>query len=172
MSSTDGWLGYSFPRISHQRGSISSTSTNSYVIDLSKHVGAYNQFMITTVNTHASNSIDVQIQYSEDGETWFIDQGYTTAVAVAGGATPEAFDSWASEVEHHFYRIKVKSTSSGKFANERAKWQIPISRPIFIAAISFSVKGFILIGLCTVTALFCPISPPLRTRMVTDSVST
>ena len=116
MASTDGWLGYSFPRISHQRASISSTSTDAYVVELSKHVGAYNQFMITTVNTHASNSIDVQIEYSEDGETWFIDQGYTTAVAVAGGATPEAFDSWASEVEHHFYRIHVKSTVGGAAA--------------------------------------------------------
>jgi hypothetical protein len=93
MASTDGWLGYSFPRISHQRGSISSTSTDAYVVELSKHVGAYNQFMITTVNTHASNSIDIQIQYSEDGTNWFIDQGYTTAVAIAGGATPDAFDS-------------------------------------------------------------------------------
>ena len=110
MSSTDGWLGYSFPRISHQRGSISSTSTNSYVIELSKHIGAYNQFMITTANTHATNSIDLQILYSEDGSNWFIDQGYTTAVAVAGGGTPDYFDSWASEVEHHFYKIQVKST--------------------------------------------------------------
>ena len=116
MASTDGWLGYGFPRISHQRGSISSTSTNSYVVELSKHVGAYNQFMITTVNTHGSNSIDIQIQYSEDGETWFIDQGYTTAVAIAGGATPDAFDSWASEVEHHFYRIQVKSTVTDSHA--------------------------------------------------------
>jgi len=116
MASTDGWLGYSFPRISHQRGSISSTSTDDYVVELSKHVGAYNQFMITTVNTHGSNSIDLQIQYSEDGSTWFIDQGYTTAVAVAGGATPDAFDAWASEVEHHFYRIQVKSTVGGAAA--------------------------------------------------------
>ena len=116
QASTDGWLGYSFPRISHQRGSISSTSTNSYVVELSKHVGAYNQFMITTVNTDAANSLDLQIEYSEDGSTWFIDQGYTTAVAVAGGATPDAFDSWASEVEHHFYRIKVKSTVTDSHA--------------------------------------------------------
>ena len=113
MSSTDGWLGYSFPRISHQRGSISSTSTDAYVVELSKHVGAYNQFMITTVNTHGSNSIDLQIQFSEDGSNWFIDSGYTTAVTVAGGATPNAFDSWASEIEHHFYRVSVVSTSAG-----------------------------------------------------------
>ena len=116
MASTDGWLGYGFPRISHQRASISSTSTDAYVVELSKHVGAYNQFMITTVNTHATNSIDLQILYSEDGSNWFIDQGYTTAVAIAGGATPDAFDSWASEVEHHFYRIHVKSTVGGAAA--------------------------------------------------------
>ena len=116
MASTDGWLGYGFPRISHQRGSISSTSTNSYVVELSKHVGAYNQFMITTVNTDGANSIDIQIQYSEDGTNWFIDQGYTTAVTIAGGATPDAFDSWASEVEHHFYRIQVKSTVTDSHA--------------------------------------------------------
>jgi len=51
MASTDGWLGYSFPRISHQRGEVSDTSTNSQVVYLSKHVGAYNQFLITTDNT-------------------------------------------------------------------------------------------------------------------------
>ena len=116
MASNDGWLGYGFPNISHQRGSVSSTSTDSSVIELAKHVGAYNQFMITTANTHATNSIDLQILYSEDGSNWFIDQGYTSAVAVAGGATPDAFDAWASEVEHHFYRIQVKSTVGGAAA--------------------------------------------------------
>ena len=49
MASTDGWLGYSFPRISHQRGNVSGTSTDASVVYLSKHIGAYNQFMITTV---------------------------------------------------------------------------------------------------------------------------
>jgi len=111
MSSNDGWLGYGFPNISHQRGSISSTSTDSSVIELTKHVGAYNQFMITTVNTDASDSLDVTISYSEDGSNWFIDQGYP--VTVAGGATPDAFDSFASEIEHHFYRVSVVSTSAG-----------------------------------------------------------
>ena len=44
--------------------------------------------------------------------------GVTAAapVAIAGGATPEAFDSWASEVEHHFYQIRVKSTVGGAAA--------------------------------------------------------
>ena len=108
MASTDGWLGYSFPRISHQAGVVSGTSENASTTYLSKHVGAYNQFLITTLNTHGSNSIDLIIEFSEDGETWFADQGYTTAVAIAGGGT--AYNAFASEVEHHFYRVKINST--------------------------------------------------------------
>ena len=110
MASTDGWLGYSFPRISHQRGSISSTSTDAYVVELSKHVGAYNQFMITTDNTDGADSLDVRIQYSEDGAQWFNDQGYSSsAVTVTAGNS----DTWASSVAHHFYRVSIVSTSAG-----------------------------------------------------------
>ena len=112
MASTDGWLGYSFPRISHQRGEVSDTSTNSQVVYLSKHVGAYNQFLITTDNT-GSNSIDVVIEFSENGDDWFPDSGYTTAVAVAGGS----YNAFASEVEHHFYRVQVNSTGAGSHSN-------------------------------------------------------
>ena len=112
MASNDGWLGYSFPRISHQRGEVSDTSTNSQVVYLSKHVGAYNQFLITTDNT-GSNSIDVVIEFSENGSDWFPDSGYTTAVAVAGGS----YNAFASEIEHHFYRVQVNSTGAGSHSN-------------------------------------------------------
>ncbi len=113
MASTDGWLGYSFPRVSHQRGSVSGTSTDASVVYLSKHIGAYNQFMITTDNTHGSNSLDLRIQYSEDGTNWFNDDGYSaSAVTVVAGAT----DTWASEIEHHFYRAAIVSTSAGNAA--------------------------------------------------------
>jgi len=110
MASNDGWLGYGFPKISHQRGSVSDTSTDASVVYLSKHVGAYNQFMITTDNTDGADSLDVRIQYSEDGQNWFNDQGYSSsAVTVIAGAT----DTWASEVAHHFYRASIVSTSAG-----------------------------------------------------------
>jgi hypothetical protein len=113
MASTDGWLGYSFPRVSHQRGSVSGTSTNSSVVYLSKHVGAYNQFMITTDNTHGSNALDLRIQYSEDGSNWFNDSGYSSsAVTVTAGNT----DTWASEIEHHFYRVAIVSTVTDSHA--------------------------------------------------------
>ena len=114
MASTDGWLGYGFPRISHQRGTISSTSTDAYVVELSKHVGAYNQFMITTNNSDSSNSLDLRIQYSEDGDNWFNDDGYaSSAVTVTAGN----YDTWASEIAHHFYRVVIVSTSAGNSAD-------------------------------------------------------
>jgi len=109
MASTDGWLGYSFPRISHQAGVVQDTSTNTGVVYLSKHIGAYNQFLITTENTHGSNSIDIVIEFSENGSDWFQDVNYTTAVTIASGS----YNAFASEVEHHFYRVLINSTSSG-----------------------------------------------------------
>jgi len=110
MASTDGWLGYSFPRVSHQRGSVSGTSTDASVVYLSKHIGSYNQFMITTDNTDGADSLDLRIQYSEDGSNWFNDSGYSSsAVTVTAGNT----DTWASEIEHHFYRVAIVSTSAG-----------------------------------------------------------
>ena len=110
MSSNDGWLGYGFPKISHQRSTVSGTSTDASVVYLSKHVGAYNQFMITTDNTDGADSLDVRIQYSEDGTNWFNDQGYSSsAVTVTAGNS----DTWASSVAHHFYRVSIVSTSAG-----------------------------------------------------------
>lgn len=112
MASTDGWLGYAFPHISHQRDTVPGTTTNAQVVYLSKHVGAYNQFFITTSNTHASNSLDVVIQYSEDGSSWFDEQAYTTPVAVAG----LSHDTYGSDREHHFYRVLLNSTTPGSHA--------------------------------------------------------
>ena len=110
MASTDGWLGYSFPRISHQAGLVQGTSADApATVVLSKHVGAYNQFLITTENTHGSNSIDVVFEFSENGTDWFADSGYTTAVTITNGS----YNAFASEVEHHFYRVLISSTSSG-----------------------------------------------------------
>jgi hypothetical protein len=108
MGSTDGWMGYSFPRISHQRSSVSDTSSDTLTTILSKHVGAYNQFLITTSNT-GGTSIDLTIEFSEDGTNWFADSGYTTAVSIASGS----YNAFASEVEHHFYRARVVNTTTG-----------------------------------------------------------
>jgi len=108
MGSTDGWMGYGFPRISHQRSSVSDTSSDTLTTILSKHVGAYNQFLITTSNT-GGTSIDVTIEFSEDGTNWFADSGYTTPVSIAA----LSYNAYASEVEHHFYRARVVNTTTG-----------------------------------------------------------
>jgi hypothetical protein len=113
VGSTDGWLGYAFPKISHQRGKIDSASVDAVTIILSKHVGAYNQFIITTYNNDGANSLDMQIQFSEDGLTWFAESGYAGSVTLAAGA----FDAYASSREHHFYRVVINSTSAGNSAD-------------------------------------------------------
>ena len=113
VGSTDGWLGYAFPKISHQRGKIDSASVDAVTTVLSKHVGAYNQFIITTYNNDGANSLDMQIQFSEDNLTWFAESGYAGSVTVASGA----FDAYASSIAHHFYRVVINSTSAGNSAD-------------------------------------------------------
>lgn len=113
VGSTDGWMGYAFPKISHQRGKIDSASVDAVTTVLSKHVGAYNQFIITTYNNDGANSLDMQIQFSEDNLTWFAESGYAGSVTLAAGA----FDAYASSREHHFYRVVINSTSAGNSAD-------------------------------------------------------
>jgi len=108
MASTDGWLGYSFPRISHQRGEISGTSSDTLTTILSKHVGAYNQFLITTEN-EGSQSIDLTIEFSENGTNWFADSAGTVTIP----ATTSNYSAFASEVEHHFYRARIVNATTG-----------------------------------------------------------
>ena len=120
MASTDNWMGYSFPRISHQRAELDGTSTAVNTTILSKHVGAYNQFLITTQNTDGANSIDLVIEFSENGTDWFPDQGYTTAVTIPTGVT--GFNAFASEVEHHFYRARIIDTVGGNHGTFTIFW--------------------------------------------------
>ena len=109
MSSTDGWLGYDFPKISHQRDEVSGTSSDTLTTILSKHVGAYNQFLITTENG-GSQSIDVTIEFSENGTDWFPDPAYSTAITVTAVAGSN-FNAFASDVEHHFYRVRIVNST-------------------------------------------------------------
>jgi len=113
MASNDGWLGYAFPKISHQRGKIDSASVDAVTAVFSKHVGAYNQFIITTYNNDGANSLDMQVQFSEDNLTWFAESGYAGSVTLAAGA----FDAYASTIAHHFYRVVINSTSAGNSAD-------------------------------------------------------
>jgi len=124
MASTDQYLGYIINNYAHTRASTTSTTTNSWVTLWSKHVGGYDQTILTTLNTHGSNSMDLKIQFSEDGSTWFDCQGYTATngIAIAGGGTN--FDSFASDILHHFFRARIKSTSSGNHATTSFYWNL------------------------------------------------
>ena len=127
MASTDSYLGYIINNYAHTRAETTSTTTDAWVTLWSKHVGGYDQTILTTVNTTtASNSMDLKIQFSENGSDWYDVQGYTATngVAIAGGATPDAFDQFSTDILHHFYRARIKATSSGNQANVTFFWNL------------------------------------------------
>jgi len=112
VASTDIWNGYIMSNYSHQRDQTSDTSTNTSVVYLSKHVGGYNSYYITTKNT-GSNSIDLIIEFSEDGVTWIPDSGYTGSGVTIVSTAGSNFNAYASTNDHHFIRAKVNSTGAG-----------------------------------------------------------
>lgn len=123
MASTDDYLGYIINNYAHTRDSTTGTTTDSFATAFSKHVGGYNQTLITVDNTDVgSDSLDLKIQFSEDGSEFFDEQGFTATngVAVAAGAN-EAF---VTNNMHHFYRARVKATSSGNQATFKLYWNL------------------------------------------------
>ncbi len=112
VASTDNEFNYVMNNYAHDRDEIAGTTTNSDVVYYSKHVGGYDSMYYTIQNTHGSNSLDVTVEFSENGTDFFPDQGYTTPVVVASNS----YNAFATTNEHHFYRILLKSTSSGNHA--------------------------------------------------------
>jgi hypothetical protein len=109
MVSDDEYLNYEPHDYWHDRGIVSGTSTDVDTNYYTKHVGAYDDFYLTIHNTGGANSIDVVVYYSEDGTTYFAEQGYTTPVTVAHSS----YNSFATSRKHHFYRVQIVSTSTG-----------------------------------------------------------
>ena len=112
MASEDQYLNYEPHDYWHDRGVITGTSTTAAAEVYKKHVGAYDDFYITTYNkntTSSGNSIDMKVYYSEDGVTFFAESGYTTAVTIAGGS----YNSFATDRKHHFYLVEIVATSAG-----------------------------------------------------------
>jgi hypothetical protein len=118
VGSTNEEMNYTFNNYAHFRDEMTDTSTNSYVSYVSHHVGGYDQIIYTTENTHGSNSLDVLVEYSENGSDWFAVSGYGTGVTVTNGS----YNSFATDIYHHFYRVRVKSTSSGNHATFKVYW--------------------------------------------------
>jgi len=118
VGSTNEEMNYTFNNYAHFRDEIDDTSTNSYVTYASHHVGGYDQIIYTIENYHGSNSLDVQVEFSENGSDWFQSSGYGTGVTVASNS----YNSFATDIAHHFYRVRVKSTSSGNHATFKVFW--------------------------------------------------
>ena len=106
MASTDPYLNYETSANWHDRGVVTGTSVNAATNVYTKHVGAYEDFMITTYNSGGSNSIDLKIYFSEDGTTFFAEDGYTSAVTITAGS----YNAFATNRKHHFYRAEINST--------------------------------------------------------------
>jgi hypothetical protein len=112
MASDDAYLNYDPSDNWHDRGVITGTSTDALVNHYTKHVGGYEDFYITTYNVDTAgsgNSIDVVIYFSEDGTTFFREDGYTTNVSIAAGS----YNAFATNRKHHFYRAEIIATSAG-----------------------------------------------------------
>ena len=81
MASTDDYLGYIINNYAHTRDSTTGTTTDSFATVFSKHVGGYDQTLITVDNTDvASDSLDLKIRFSEDGSEFFDEQGFTATI--------------------------------------------------------------------------------------------
>ena len=115
-------LNYVFNNYAHFRQELAGTSTNSFVTYVGHHVGGYEQFHYIIENTHGANSLNVKVQFSENGTDFFDAQGYTATAGVTVPPTTLNWNSFSSENTHHFYRVQVQSTSSGNHAGFNIYW--------------------------------------------------
>jgi len=120
IASTDNYINYVFNNYAHFRDEYNTTSTNSFVTYVGHHVGGYEQFHYIIENTDSTNSLNVKVQFSENGTDFFDAQGYTaaTGVTVAAGS----YNSFSSENTHHFYRVQIQSTVGGAHATFKIYW--------------------------------------------------
>jgi hypothetical protein len=119
VGSTNEEMNYTFNNYAHFRDELAeTTTTDAYVTYVSHHVGGYDQIIYTTENTSGSNQLDVLVEFSENGSDWFALSGYGTGVTVA----TNSYNSFASDIYHHFYRVRVKATSAGNQATFKVFW--------------------------------------------------
>ena len=125
IGSTDNYLNYVFNNYAHFRDQYptlpaTATSTNSFVTYVGHHVGGFEQFHYIIENTDSANSLNVKVQFSENGVDYFDAQGHTaaTGVTVAFGS----YNSFSSENSHHFYRVQIQSTVGGSHADFKIYW--------------------------------------------------
>jgi hypothetical protein len=120
VGSTDNYIGYIFNNFAHFRDNETGTTTNSFVTYVSHHVGGYDQMHYIISNTDSTNSLNVKVQFSENGSDWFDAQGYTGAAGVT--VLAGSYNAFSTDVTHHFYRVRLQSTSAGNHATFKTFW--------------------------------------------------
>tara|TARA_R100000963_G_C4639479_1_gene103192 strand:+ start:205 stop:912 length:708 start_codon:yes stop_codon:yes gene_type:complete len=119
IASTDKILNYNFKNYAHFRDVTDAyTTTNSYATVVQHHVGGYDQIIYYIDNTHGSNAMTAQVDVSNDGTNFFTLSGYVGGVNIAAGDT----NIFASNQQHHFYRVQLKSTTGGSHATAQVYW--------------------------------------------------
>ena len=119
VASTDQILNYNFKNYAHFRDVTDTyTTTNSYATVVSHHVGGYDQFIFYIDNTGGSNAMTATVEVSNDGTNFFTLSGYVGGVNIAANDT----NIFASDQQHHFYRVQLKSTSSGNHTTAKVYW--------------------------------------------------
>ena len=122
VASTDNYLNYIFNNYGHDRSDLTGTSTNSFVTYSSAHTGGYDQVIYTIENTDGANEINVKVQFSEDGVSWFDAAGYTASTGITIPITTLNYNSYASDIAHHFYRVQIQSTVGGSHGTFKIFW--------------------------------------------------
>jgi hypothetical protein len=119
VASTDQILNYKFKNYAHFRSNVTGTTTNSAATYAKHHVGGYDQFIYYIENTDSgSDAMTAYVEVSNDGTNFFTLSGYVGGVNIAAGDT----NIFASDQQHHFYRVQLKSTSSGNHATFKIYW--------------------------------------------------
>ena len=98
------WIGMSRLRIQSILSEPSIPSSEHYIIS----------------NTDSTNSLNVKVQFSENGSDWFDAQGYTGAAGVT--VLAGSYNAFSTDVTHHFYRVRLQSTSAGNHATFKTFW--------------------------------------------------
>ena len=98
----------------HNKSKQTGTAANTYATIYNTHVGGYDQAQITIENTHGSYGLTAKVEYSEDGSDYYIDPDWNSAAEL--NISSSSYESFATSIKHHFYKVSVKNQSSGQNA--------------------------------------------------------
>jgi hypothetical protein len=95
------------------------TTTNSYADVTGSKIDtlAANHVVYTCLNAHVGNSIDWKVLASIDDVTYVEAQAEATLAAAAVGT----FEASAAQIAYRYFKVQVKSTSSGNHGTAQVR---------------------------------------------------